>query len=62
VRFARRFGLTWERSTKAAARRAITQGALGWLNAGRFGRELERMAGEPDPVACLEELAGLLAR
>lgn len=62
VRFAQRFGLRWERGTNAAARAAIAQGALGWLNAGRLRRELERMCEEPDPVGCLRQLAALLAR
>jgi tRNA nucleotidyltransferase (CCA-adding enzyme) len=60
VRFAARFGLRWERRTAAALRAAIASGALGWLNAGRLRRELELMCEEPDPVACLRQLEGLL--
>ena len=60
VRFATRFNLRWERRTERAAREAIAAGALGWLNAGRLRRELERMGAEPDPRACLHALAALL--
>lgn len=60
VRFAQRFALRWERTTQRAARAAIAAGALSWLNAGRLGRELERMAEEPDPLACFRQLAKLL--
>ena len=62
VRFAQRFGLRWERRTTAAARAAIAQGALGWLNAGRLRRELDRMCEEPNPVGCLRQLVWLFAR
>ncbi len=62
VRFAKRFGLRWEARTAAAARTAIAHGALGWLNAGRLRRELERMCEEPDPVGCLRQLTCLFAR
>lgn len=60
VRFAQRFGLRWEPGTRRAARDAASAGALGWLNAGRLRRELERMCGEPDPLACFQGLAALL--
>jgi len=60
VRFVRRFGLRWERHTAAALRHALAAGALGWLNQGRLQRELDRMLVEPDPLACLQELARLL--
>ena len=60
VRFATRFGLRWECSTERAAREAIAAGSLGWLNAGRLRRELDRMGAEPDPRACLQTLAALL--
>jgi hypothetical protein len=33
---------------------------LGWLNAGRLRRELERIAEEPDPLACLTALGALI--
>ncbi|MBI4343837.1 MAG: CCA tRNA nucleotidyltransferase [Candidatus Omnitrophica bacterium] len=59
VRFAVRFGLRWDPETFAALQEAIRQGALGWLNAGRLHRELERMAAEPNPRACLEALIAL---
>ena len=61
VRFAVRFGLAWAPETDAAAREAVQAGALGWLNAGRVRKELERMADEPDPAACLRALAQRLA-
>ena len=60
VRFAQRFGLRWEPGTRRAARDAAFAGALGWLNAGRLRRELERMGDEPDPLACFQGLAALL--
>ena len=60
VRFATRFGLTWERATARAAREATASGALSRLNAGRLSRELDRMGEEPDPAACLRALASLL--
>jgi tRNA nucleotidyltransferase (CCA-adding enzyme) len=62
VRFAQRFGLRWERATWRACREAVAAGALGWLNAGRLRRELDRMRGEPGPRACLDALASLLTR
>lgn len=61
LRFRRRFGLRWESETLRALRRAMAEGALGWLNAGRLRKELERMAEEPDPAGCLRDLAGLLS-
>ncbi|MBI2104525.1 MAG: CCA tRNA nucleotidyltransferase [Candidatus Omnitrophica bacterium] len=60
IRFAQRFGLRWEPLTRRAAEEAVAAGALGWLNAGRLRRELARMRGEPDPLACFEALAALL--
>ena len=60
VRFARRFDLQWEPQTERAMRDAIRRGALGWLNAGRICKELERMCEEPDPAACFGQLAELL--
>ncbi|MBI3330693.1 MAG: hypothetical protein HYZ96_01115 [Candidatus Omnitrophica bacterium] len=60
IRFAQRFGLRWEPATRRAAREAVAAGALGWLNAGRLRRELDRMREEPDPLACVGELAALL--
>ena len=60
ARFATRFGLRWECSTERAAREAVAAGSLGWLNAGRLRRELDRMGAEPDPRACLQTLAALL--
>jgi len=62
IRFAQRFGLQWERSTEAAVLHALAAGALGWLNRGRLEKELNRMIeGEPDPRACLLQLAALLS-
>ena len=61
VRFAQRFDFAWEPRTRGLAHSAIAAGALGWLNAGRVSKELERMAEEPDPRACLERLADLLS-
>jgi tRNA nucleotidyltransferase (CCA-adding enzyme) len=60
VRFAVRFHLRWERGTADALRRAVAAGALGRLNAGRLSKELARMLDEPDPRACLVQLASLL--
>ncbi|PIQ84586.1 MAG: hypothetical protein COV75_01450 [Candidatus Omnitrophica bacterium CG11_big_fil_rev_8_21_14_0_20_63_9] len=60
VRFARRFGLAWDAHTNTLALEAVAAGALGWLNAGRLHKEFERMLTEPDPQACVSELARLL--
>ncbi len=60
VRFLRRFGLRWEPDTERLLRHAMADGALGSLNAGRLRKELERMAAEPDPGACLRTVAHLL--
>ncbi len=60
VRFAQRFRLRWDAATLRAAREAIAAGALGWLNRGRLGKELERMLQEPNPLACFQQLASLL--
>ena len=60
IRFAHRFHCRFEAATLQQLRDAVSRGALGWLNAGRLGRELERMLHEPDPLACLRELAGYL--
>lgn len=60
ARFAARFHFQWDRTTLAAARRAVAAGALGWLNEGRLRRELERMLQEPNPAACLRHLEALL--
>ena len=62
VRFAERFQLRWEPATAKAAREAIVSGALGWLNAGRLQRELERMLREPSSLACLRHLGTLFDR
>lgn len=60
IRFARRFALRWDAGTEQAARAAVAEGALGWLNTGRLQRELDRFGEEPDPGACLAQLAWLL--
>lgn len=60
IRFVQRFRLTWERGTRRAALDALAQQALSWLNAGRLCREMERFLDEPDPLACLRQLHGLL--
>jgi tRNA nucleotidyltransferase (CCA-adding enzyme) len=62
IRFAQRFGLHWEPRTVRAAREALAANALGWLNAGRLSREMERMLQEPDPLACLQQLGAFLDR
>ena len=59
IRFAQRFDLRWESGTWEAVQDAIRQGALGWLNAGRLHKELDRMVREPNPRACLEALVAL---
>lgn len=61
IRFAQRFGLAWEPGTAQACREAVAQGALGWLNPGRLDKELARMAEEPDPQACLQAFARVMA-
>ena len=60
IRFRHRFALRWEAGTARLLREALRAGALGWLNRGRLQKELERMGGEPEPLACLRELAGRL--
>jgi len=60
IRFARRFRCRFSPTTAAALRRAMHQGALGWLNAGRLRREFERVMDEPNPRACLQDIAGWL--
>ena len=60
VRFLQRFGLQWEPGTERAVREAVAAGALGWLNPGRLGKELNLMCREPDPIACFRSLAELL--
>ena len=60
IRFAQRFSLRWEPQTKRLRDEAVAAGALGWLNAGRLRKELERMTEEPDPGRCLREFAALL--
>lgn len=60
IRFAQRFKLNWDLETVRLRREAIEAGALGWLNAGRLGKELERMGDEPNPKACFLELAAFL--
>ena len=62
VRFLARFRLRWEPGTRRRAGEALRAGALSWLNPGRLQRELDRLLAEPDPVACLDELARLLDR
>lgn len=57
IRFAQRFHCRFEAQTAQRLQEAIAQGALGWLNAGRLGRELTRMLEEPDPLACLRQLS-----
>ena len=56
VRFQHRFSCMLERKTRTALQQAITDGGLGKLNRGRLRKELERMADEPDPIACLTTL------
>lgn len=62
IRFSARFGFRWEPATARALRAAMAAGALSWLNTGRLRRELDRMLEEPDPRACLRQLAELGAR
>lgn len=60
VRFAQRFHLRLAPGTARALTAAVAAGALGRLNEGRVRKELEAMAREPDPRACLVALARLL--
>ena len=60
IRFAERFGWHWEPHTARALHEAMAGGALGRLNAGRLYKELDRMLDEPDPAACLKQLAACL--
>jgi tRNA nucleotidyltransferase (CCA-adding enzyme) len=60
IRFAQRFRLRWEPGTRRALRRAMAEGALGWLNGGRLRKELARVLEEPDPLACVRALDELL--
>ena len=60
IRFAQRFELRWEPTTRRLLRAAIRAGALGWLNLGRVRKELDRMLEEPNPRGCLRQLATLL--
>lgn len=60
IRFAQRFGLQWEPQTKRLLHEAVAAGALGWLNAGRLRKELDRLGQEPDPLAALLQLADFL--
>ena len=62
VRFLVRFGLRWEPRTEQAAREAVKAGAVGWLNTGRLRKELDRIASEENPRACLERFAELFVR
>ena len=62
VRFLARFGLRWEPHTERAAREAVRMGAIGWLNTGRLRKELDRIASEENPRACLERFAQLFTR
>lgn len=61
IRFAQRFGFSWEPDAQKAAIAAIAQGLLGRLNAGRMAKELEHMADEPNPGACVAALASFIS-
>jgi tRNA nucleotidyltransferase (CCA-adding enzyme) len=56
VRFTQRFGLAMDSQTLRCLRRAMVSGVLARLNRGRLRKELDRMAEEPDPIACLKQL------
>jgi tRNA nucleotidyltransferase (CCA-adding enzyme) len=60
IRFAQRFGCQYHQATRHLLEEALAAGALGWLNAGRLRKELDRMLEEPNPLACLRQLWGLL--
>ena len=62
IRFLTRFGFEWEPETERAARAAMAAGAIGWLNTGRLRKELDRIAAEGKPRACLEKFAILSVR
>ncbi len=60
IRFAQRFGCTFEPSTKRRLVAALRAGALERLNRGRWRKELWLMLEEPDPLACFRQLGRLL--
>ena len=62
ARFVPRFGYQLDAETERLLRQAVADGLLERLNRGRLRRELEHLAEEPQPWACLRCLAGWLAR
>ena len=60
IRFLKRFDLHWDPRTRELTLKAIADGELGRLNAGRLARELGHMADEPNPKACFNALAEML--
>jgi len=57
ARFVPRYGLSLESQTARALRQAVAVGMLARLNRGRLRKELDRMAEEPQPLACLARLS-----
>ena len=60
ARFATRFRLTLEPSTRRWWSEAVAAGWLARVNRGRLHKELLRMLEEPDPIACLAWLGDRL--
>ena len=56
VRFVQRYHLTVESKTAHYLHQALAAGMLARLNRGRLRKELDQMANEPDPLACLARL------
>ena len=56
ARFAERFDFRLEPETDRLMRAALADGALEQLNRGRLRKELDRIAEERDPIACLRRL------
>ncbi len=61
ARFLPRFGFRLETKTSGYLKQAIRRRVLARLNRGRFRKELDRMAEEPDPLRCLTQLAQWLS-
>lgn len=56
ARLVQRYDLSLESHTAQSLRQAAAAGVLAFLNRGRLRKELDRMAEEPRPLACLARL------